>query len=256
LGFAFALLSLLGAAASAHATGRTLWERSDGPFSSRAILWSGSDLTEKNLRLLYGELSQELRDKRAWTADVFVDEGDATREIHGKLKTGGDYGWWLDLYNQFGRRLLPMAEISRYGENGVLRLRDQTGDLKEMTLAGENFLRVGLQGVDFEILKTYFHPLPPQEESSPGDESMISIYVRASTFPTADLAREFSRLMQARFQQKRVTVAFRTDAFFLTDSGFPIVYRFDPPALPPSRETYQKSRTMYCFCDVPGIQCR
>jgi hypothetical protein len=236
--------------------GQVLWDRHDGPFYSRSLLWKGADLTEENLRLLYRDLSKELKDTNTWTVDVFVDSQDAERENHGKAKTGGDYDWWLGLYNRFGRKLLPMAEISRSGQDGVLRFRDQRGTSMEVTLAGENFLRVRLEGADFEILKAYYHPLPPQTESSPGDEAMISIYVRCSSFPTAELAREFSRLIQVRFQQKRVTVAFRTDAYFLTDSAFPIAYRFDPPGAPPSRDAYERSHTMYCFCDVPGVQCR
>ncbi len=260
-GMVVRLLCLVGAAASMPATpapvaGQTLWERSDGPFYTRLILWKGSDLTEEKLRLLYVELSQELKDYSAWTVEVFLDQEDATRESHGKLKTEGDYDWWLQLYNEFGRNPLPMAEISTYRENGVLRLRDRRGNSKEIVFAGKNFLRARIQGTDFEILKTYYHPLPPQTESSPGDEAMISIYVRSLSSPSIELAGKFSRLMQARFQQKRIMVAFRTDAYFLTDGGFPIVYRFDRPGTPPSREAYGRSRTIYCFCDIPGIQCR
>jgi len=243
-------------AGAAPVAGQILWERRDGPFYSRSVLWSRSELTEENLRILYGEVSQELKDKNGWTVDVFVDREDATRENHGKLATEGDYDWWLDLYNQFGRKPLPMAEISRCGEDGVLRFRDEAGNSKEVILAGKNFLRLRLKGVAFEILKTNYHPLPPQTEPSPGDEAMVSVYVRAESFPSADLARAFSRLIQRRFRQKRVTVAIRTDAYFLTDGAFPIMYRFDSPGSPPSRGAYEKSRTMYCFCDVPGIQCR
>src|SRR5262249_13476458 len=204
----------------------------------------------------YGELSQELKDKSAWMVDVFVDREDATRESHGKLKTEGNYDWWLHLYNDFGRNPQPMAELSVYKENAILRLRDQTGKSKAVVLAGDNFLHVRLQSVDFEILKTYYHPLPPQTESIRGDEAMISIYVRSSSLPSVELAREFSRLMQARFEQKRIMVAFSTDAYFLTDGAFPIAYRFNPPGIPRSRAAYGASHTIYCFCDIPGIACR
>jgi len=37
---------------------------------------------------------------------------------------------------------------------------------------------------------------------------------------------------------------------------FPIVYRFDPTFLPPKREGFAESDTMYCFGDVAGIRCR
>jgi hypothetical protein len=227
-----------------------------GPFYSRSVLWNASDLTEENLRLFYRELSREFKERNGWTVDVFVDQEDATRETYGKLKTGGDYDWWLDLYNQFGRALRPMAEISRNMGDGVVRLRDQAGNSSETVLAGENFLHVRVENVDFEVLKIYYSPLPPQTASNPGDEAMISIYVRASSFPSADLARQFSHLMQVRFQQKRIMVALRSDSYFITDGAFPIMYRFDRQGLPPSRPAYETSPTMYCFCDVPGIQCR
>lgn len=260
-GAAICLLCLVGAPAkipamSAPVAGRILWERIDGPFYSCSILWTVTDLTEANLRLLYRSFSQKLKDKNAWTVDVFVDQADAIREEHGKLKTEGDYDWWLRLYNSFGRKPLPMAELFSYKGNGVLRLRDQTGNSKEIVLTGENSLRIRLQSIDFEILKIYYHPLPPQTEPSYGDDAMVSIYARSSAFPGVEVAREFSRLMQSRFQQKRLMVAFRTDAYFITDGAFPIVYRFDPPGRPPSRRVYEASSTMYCFCDIPDIQCR
>jgi hypothetical protein len=62
--------------------------------------------------------------------------------------------------------------------------------------------------------------------------------------------------MQKRFQLKRIVVALRADAYFLTDDMFPVVYRFDAKPMPPSREQYEQMKTMYCVSDRPGIQCR
>jgi len=242
--------------ASGGARGSTLWEYQLGPFYSRSVLWNAPDLTEPNLRTFYQQLSQELRNNRSWTVSVFVDRADAGRESAGLMGTEADYDRWLRLYNEFGRNLFPMAEILAYGNNAVLRLRNGAGVCTEVVLSGDNFLRVKSGGMDFEILEIYFHPLPPSTEPSPGDEAMVTIFVRASAFPDESRAREFSLLMQSRFQQKRVTVAFRADAFFLTDGMFPIMYRFDSTATTPGRDAYQKSKTMYCFCDVPGIPCR
>ena len=90
-------------ARSAPPFGRPFWEQKVGPFYSRVVLWDAADLTERNLRPFYRQLSQELRGYRAWTVRVFVDEGDATRELHGKLATEKGYDWWLDLYNSYGR---------------------------------------------------------------------------------------------------------------------------------------------------------
>jgi hypothetical protein len=187
---------------------------------------------------------------------VFIDKDDATRELHGKLATEKGYGWWLELYNRFGHGLLPMAEMCRFGDNGALRFRDSSGTSSEIVLSGANPLRVDLKNIRFEVLKTYIGPLPPHTEPRPGDGAMISVYVRASSFPLADQARAFSLLMRRRFRQKRITVKFRTDAYFLTDNVFPILYRFDPPGTPPTREQYERSKTMYCFCDRRGIPCR
>ena len=241
---------------SAVLSGRVLWARSDGPFSSRALLWDPRDLKESNLRLLYGTLSAELKGKSAWTVSVFVDELDAARELHGKLGTEADYDRWFELYTKYGRRMLPMAEIIAHGEDAVLRLRNAAGVSSETVLSGKNLLHVNFDGTRFDILKIYYHPLPPHTESILGDEAMISIYVRASRFPTVAQAREFSQRMQTRFQQKRIVLAFRSDSYFLTDSSFPIVYRFDSRPMPPSRQQYENSKTLYCFCDRPEIPCR
>jgi hypothetical protein len=241
--------------ASATAQSSTLWEWKLGPFYTRSVLWDAAELTEPNLRTLYGQLSRELKDNRAWTVEVFTDKADAGHESAGKMVAETDYDRWLGLYNEFGRRLLPMAEILAYEKNAVLRLRNSAGACSEVVLSGENFLRVPMGAVEFEILKISYHPLPPSTEPSSGDEAMVSIYVRSPALPNEDQARQFSLLMQKRLQQKRIIVAFRNDAYFLTDGRFPVVYRFDPTARPPSREQYEQSETMYCFCELPGIQC-
>jgi hypothetical protein len=238
------------------AVDQALWEGKTGPFYSSAVVWSGAKLTEPNLRLFYMQLSQRLRENRAWTADVFVDQNDGFREYYGLIATEANYKRWADLYTRFGRKLLPMAEIQSSGGDAVLRLRDDAGVCSETVFSGRDFLRANVNKVQFEILKIYYRSLPPHTKATPGDEAMISVYVRASTLPTAEQAREFSVSMQRRFLQRRVMVKFRADAFFLTDGMFPIMYRFDPRATPPSQEEYEKSKTLYCFCDQPGIPCR
>lgn len=251
-----AVLALL-AAPSCMAAASTLWGGKVGPFYGRVILWNAAELNRESLQLYYEQLSQELRGNLAWTVSVFVDQDDATREVSGKLKVENlDYAWWLELYRKFGRNLLAAAEILCYQDNAVLRLRDSTGKVTESVLAGSNFLHVQLDRVQFEILKAYYGPLPPHTSSAPGDEAAVHIYVRASSAPISGEAREFSRLMQERYKQKRVTVLIRTDAFFLTDWVFPIMYRFDAATTPPTREEYEKSKTIYCFCDQPSLPCR
>jgi hypothetical protein len=173
------------AVASSPALSRTLWEAKVGPFYSRVVVLDAAELTEANLRSFYQQLSRELEGSRAWTVGVFIDQRDAEREVSGKMRTDPSYAWWLDLYGKYGRNPLPMAEILSYSGNGVLRLRDRSGVCTESVLSGENFLRVHLGAVDFEILKVYYRPLPPHTDSSLGDEATVSIYVRASALPNS-----------------------------------------------------------------------
>lgn len=239
-----------------HAAGPTVWEKNVGPFFSRGVIWAPSDLTEPNLRSYYQRLSEELKTNLAWTVNVFVDREDASRELHGKLTAEGDYDWWLKLYNEFGRKLLPMAEILSFDGDAVLRLRDAHGACFETVLSGRNFLWVHQGSTDFQILDVHYRSLPPHTQSSPGDEAMIWVYVRSSVFPTVDEGKQLSELMRSRFHQKRIVVAIRTDSYFIADGAFPTVYRFDAEGTPPSRDDYANSRTMYCFCDRPEVRCR
>jgi hypothetical protein len=201
-------------------------------------------------------LAQQVKGNRGWDVEVFVDRGDLTREIYGKMVTEKGYEWWQELYDRFGGSLLPMAEFYGYGDNAVVRMRDSAGICSEVTLRGSNFLRVSGVGTEFEILKIYYWQLPAHLEPTSGDEAMVLIYVRASKVPSVDQARKFSRTMQQRFRQKRVIVEIRTDSYYITDSTFPILYRFDEKPAPPSREEYERSKTRYCFRDSPGILCR
>ena len=260
------LLSIAGAAVIVLASvriagGSTIWQRTDGPFFSQALLWKPASLTDENLRALYRRLAPAMRPRRAWLVEVFVDAADAQRELHGKLTTEGTYQRWLRLYSAFGRKPLAMAELFGYANNAVLRLRDAAGICSEVVLAGNNFLRIESGGVRFEILHIYYHPLPPDVAPSPGDEAMISVYVRASQPPDLDRAEELSTLLQRRLRQKRVDVSIRTDSFFISDDSFPVVYRFDELSRPPTEREYASSQTVSCmpritgFLAVGGIRC-
>ncbi len=250
-----AAISAIPAARPCFAGSSIVWEQRDGPFLSRAVLWEGADFTEPNLRSFYAGFAAEMKPNRAWDVKVFLDRSDLTRELYGKFATDGDYDSWKNLYDKFGRSLLPMAEFLGYGDNAVMRLRDGAGVCSEVVLAGRNFLRMRDDGLVFEILESYYHRLPPNIRPSPGDQAMISVFVRASQFPSVGQARAFSKRLRGYFRQKRVIVAIRTDSYFLLDSGFPILYRFDERPAPPSREQYERVRTMYCFCEHAGILC-
>jgi hypothetical protein len=240
------------AATSCLALDQTLWNWKAGPFLHRIVVWDVADLTEPKLRSYYQRLSRDLKRYGAWTVDVFVDRDDAAREVSGKMLTDKDYDWWLDLYNKFGRKLLPMAEISGFRADAVLRLRDRNGNCSETVLSGDNFPRASVGDVKFEILETLYRWLPPHTKPRPGDDAMIDVYVRASSYPSVEQARTFSRLMQNRLQEKQIILMFRTDAFFIDDAFFPIMYRFDPAATPPTKEAYEHSKIMAC---EPEIRC-
>jgi len=132
----------------------TIWQRTDGPFFSQALLWEPASLTEENLRALYLRRAPAMRSRRAWLVWVFVDPGDAYRELRGKFATEGTYERWLGQYSAFGRKLFAMGELYGYRENVVLRFRNAVGTCTESVLAGTNFLRIEGGGIRFEILPT------------------------------------------------------------------------------------------------------
>jgi hypothetical protein len=249
------LTVLLVSTLSCSAQDSVFLEGPTGPFYGRAVVWKDTELNRQNLQSYFEQLVRELRSYRAWNVWVFVNKDDATRELFGKLRSEETYDWWLTLYNEFGRELLPMAEFLTYENNTVLRLRDRAGLCSETVLSGDNFLRVRDDGVDYDILQIYYGGLPPHTQSAPGDEAMIQVYVRSSVFPTVEQASRFSLLMRDRFRQKRIIVTIRTDSYFILDGRFPIVYRFDQDGTPPTPEEYERSKTMYCFCERPEIRC-
>jgi hypothetical protein len=200
-------------------------------------------------------MSVELSGKAAWTVQVFTNSTDARLESYAK-NTETDYPQWLELYHQYGRDLLPMAEITAIGKDAVARIRDKAGNCAEIALSGPNFLHATIGNVQFEILKIVYGGLPPNVDPAPGDEAMISMFVRTSRFPEKQMAAQFTKLMQERLRQKRVNVAFREDAFFIDSLWFPILYRFDVAPTPPTFVQYQLSKTIYCFGEETGQGCR
>ena len=248
-------LSIMLLQTSSVAPATRIWQRTDGPFRGRALVWAPADFTEANLRSFYLRLAPAMKGRRAWLVDVFVDEGDATRELHGKFASEGTYERWLWLYDRFGRHLLPMAKFYGLEDSAVLRLRDAAGVCYEIVLAGTDFLRLNSAGIKFELLEIGYHPLPPSVKPTSGDDAMVSVWVRASQLPNTDQARDVSRLLQDRFLEKRVRVHFRTDSYFITDDSFPIMYRFDQEPNPPDKEGLSRSNSISCFCERPGIRC-
>lgn len=75
---------------------------------------------------------------------------------------------------------------------------------------------------------------------------MVNVYVRASRPPSLDQARDLAALLQARLRQRRLDVAIRTDSFFILDTTFPVVYRFDPFRRPPTEREYNEGPEVYC----------
>jgi len=83
------------------------WERADGPFLSRAIVWRPADFNATNLRAFYAQLAPRMKSKRAWLVEIFADRDDGDRELHGKVATEGSYERWLGLYKSMAGTSCP-----------------------------------------------------------------------------------------------------------------------------------------------------
>ena len=119
-----------------------------------------------------------------------------------------------------------------------------------------DFLRVHGDGTEFEILKIYYHPLPAHW-SQPRAMRRWFRSTRAHLGSRVWTKQGSSAVLcNSAFRQKRVIVDIRTDSYFIMDSTFPILYRFDEKPAPPRREQYERSKTRYCFCDSPGMPMR
>lgn len=230
-----------------QAAPETLWEQHSGPYLTRYMLWAPHDITEANVREYYRNIRSEIGDERAWTVRIFADRDDANRDLYGKLRTEEDYEWWKQLYDRYGRTLAPAAELVGRKGRVSMRIRFATGHCKEVTLEGTSLLHFGDGDYSYELLRVAFRPLPPGQTPVETAGAEITVWIRARRLPNSDRAQLFRARLVDLFGSSRLTVVFRSDAWFLLDGGFPIVYRFDEKPVPPTKEQFQAGPTRYCM---------
>ena len=87
------------------------------------------------------------------------------------------------------------------------------------------------------------------------DHVCVDCYLETTVLPSLRHARLVANAVKAAVGQRHVTVAIRTDSWFVEDSFFRLWYLFEPTALFPSHAEYVARGEIYCNGDVAGIDC-
>jgi hypothetical protein len=174
----------------------------------------------------------------------FTDEADCARTESGKGASDVSFESWRVLYEKYGRNPLPAADLTVVrdaSDEDVAIVRYRSGDevrQEAMTLDGKeapNPLLILKGGAKFEVLALI-----------PDTDGTVSAYVKVSN-TTANLegigfpiATKLAWMLSSK-----VEMYLRTDSWFISDSAFPIVFRFEAPSLPPTESEYNASPTLH-----------
>jgi hypothetical protein len=191
-----------------------------GQFRTEALV-SGAATTVSSVEELYRTRMRNA--DRVEILRVFGSQQD-TRPLFGKVHTENHYASWLYLY-KMELKLPPveMAEIIKIGNN-VLARASNAGRYEQKVLSGEDPLPCWHGSNDCRI--TWINIHGHAEDVGKPEHAVIQLYIKQQPLPNAAQAVSECVRLQERFKTKQLFISFRSDDWFILDTGFPVVYPF------------------------------
>jgi hypothetical protein len=162
--------------------------------------------------------------------------------------------WYPEFVDQ--RALVgPAAELITVAGRATLRIQDRSRSVSSIVLGSGDALRFVADGQTFNLLDFSGRKLAPVEKVAPEGEIFEFYFYSASAF-TKDSAKTLTKKIMSELGLTGVTVAVRSDAWFIEDPTFPIYYRFSPGGDPPTVEAYRSGRQVACVAgNSSNIRC-
>jgi hypothetical protein len=156
------------------------------------------------------------------------------------------YDRWQRLYAEGGSVLKATAEIlTRKGGAGA-RIRYSDGTVERVVLHGKDPFVVVANGQRCELLDYEFQA-SARKTPPGGPYQNIDLYLRSDAPLTEDLGVAITQQLLDFRAENALGIHIRNDAWFIEPTTFPIVWAFDARSIPPTREQYAASETMFCL---------
>jgi hypothetical protein len=178
-----------------------------------------------------------MRSNPLLTNVIFLGDGKGMPLIKG---TGASFDAWLGIYRQASESRRDFAEMIAIGEDCVLRIHHSNGIISRQVIRGVDPLFLAINQDKFELLHFQFSFTP---ESQVGH---VAIYLRALGAVQESEGQTALRALRKRLGGISVSIAIRSDGWFVYQAGYPYLNLFNQDSDPPTQESYDKTRTMVC----------
>lgn len=217
-----------------------------------------SDLEGQNVRYrsVVGELTEAAFERLASSllepASVTLGAVDSYGSLQDSVIAGPrgfdhcSYGHWRSVLGGVQAKCPSMKQAAKIGSDVVVRSVDRNCQRSVKLLQGNSDpLLLTLDGAQIEILEMSFGPLTSEAKER---RIVVHVYARTNRAASAKLAKALTGRIRDLTNAKNVGVELRSDLWFITDCGFPVLYPFEERPKVPTADEF--SRTRYASCGV------
>lgn len=243
------LASCASAGLSQAAPGRLVYDRSFGNLVLQRVFVL--DKAEWTVEYLYEHFGGELLplSNRYKVVQVLFYQHENGRRDNSKPAVDTSYGLWQDLYQEFKDRLPAAGEFLSVKGNAVLRVRSLSGAVERRVLAEDDPLKIHSMSCDAEIIH---FSVTPQSDGS----ASVHFFALSNRAGEIHCARETSAVLAEYVPASDLSLQLRSDAWFIEDAGFPIVYLFQERVTAPTLAEYRAGARSGCSLYRGKLMCR
>jgi len=233
-------------------TSQTLvWQVRQQNLWVRTLIVPTSEFDADSVERLFRRLVSE-NDGGGEFIDVRVYPSFEVSAANCKCQSDYNYRVWEGQFDELRSRPLPGAELISYDASSVMLFRDAAGTINRKVLSGTDPRMIGSPACSAELL--YVHPSPPSLNPHV-DSTEATFFFRSAKKPTEQCARELAGELRRIIQLGAFDFRVRSDAWFIEDESFPIVYAYDKMLDSPTETDYRASKEAGCFLNATRFSC-
>jgi len=207
---------------------------------------------ERRFRAILQRTNSEIHVLRV---EVFTDRQEA---ISGNCKCSTDvtYVLWRSLFRDYESHIIPSAELLMIDGSAAMRVREASGRVVTKILQGSDPYLLKLTGSELEILHMAVVPAEDSFQNQAGKTSVrLDFFLLASApFDESTAGTATQRLREATGIEE-ITLAIRSDPWFIVEDTFPVAPRYVTDLRPPTKEQYEEAPQYTCVADAKHINC-
>jgi hypothetical protein len=234
------------------ATSQTLvWQSRQQNLLVRTLIVPPSEFNVGGVERLFRRLLSETANERGFI-DIRVYPSFEAASANCKCQSDITYQVWKGQFDEQRTQPLPGAELISYGASSAMLFRSPSGVTESKILRGADPRVFDSLTCSAELL--YVSAAPPSYNERV-DSPQATFYFRSAKEPTEQCARELAQGLSTKTRIRAFDLWLRSDAWFIEDELFPILYAFDNSRTPPSEADYKASKTAGCVLAAGKFSC-